>query len=324
MLLRRDETATVQIWTEVFAEEISTSACLREHVSRLRKGLARAGLRVRASPERTRTARGSTIRLTEIEAVGSGPRRQAGQYRVAVTADGRICYHIEGFAAVPASRQARREVKAAVSSFEVDRGTRRSSATPQTRAQILRAALPAEQARNHLVLLDLATALTALWPEEGQGWQLLGVANLLGNRSREALRAFDLALRSTSTGSGEEERLRRFALFTLVADANARLRQWPPAKNALEEARKIVPDHPGLFYAEACFQALRGEVDKAIDSLESAFRAWPARAAPPRIPVGLGSQVALARRDDRLRALRQEPRFEILLRRFEARARKAE
>ena len=148
----------------------------------------------------------------------------------------------------------------------------------------------------------------------------------MGERPKEALASFETALHGAASegGGAEEARLRRFGLYTLMADAHARLKQWSKAEADLSEAGKIVPDHPGLAYAKACIQAMHGALEKAMDSLEGSFRSWPARAAPPRIPHGLAKQVAIARVDARLKSLRREPRFEILLRRFEARARKAQ
>jgi tetratricopeptide (TPR) repeat protein len=325
VLVRRDLTARLHTWAEVFTSPASAEACLRRHLGRLRRRFSRGALRVRSAPVRQRRGQGGLVLWTsEREAQGTGPRRDAGKYLVAFAADGPVCYGYEGFAGVPASRAARREVRTAFETFDVDPAVRKNAPTSEVRGHLERVAAPAEQSGNGALLLDIGTAWAALWPGEARGWHLLGVAHLLAERPHEALGALQSALRASAGSSTEEDRLRRFGLWTLVADASARLKGWPKATDALEEARKLLPDHPGLAYTRGCVQAMRGEIDKAIDSLEASFRSWPAAAAPPRIPHGLGAQVAIARRDARLKNLRKEPRFEILLRRFEARARKAQ
>jgi tetratricopeptide (TPR) repeat protein len=242
---------------------------------------------------------------------------------LAFAADGPVCHGFEGFTSVPASPAARREVRAASRTFDVDPAVRRKAANPELRERLAQAAAVAQRTLGAGALVDTATALASLWPAEADGWQLLAIGKFLGGSADEALVLLDKAL-SFPGGAGDDDRMRRLALWTLSAEAHGRRKQWPSALGALEEARKILPDHPGLAYAEGCVQALQGKTEKAIDFLEASLRSWPARAAPPRIPHGLSEKVAFARRDPCFRALRQEPRFEVLLRRFEARARKAQ
>jgi tetratricopeptide (TPR) repeat protein len=324
-LVRRDGTARIEVWVDLYTQAMSGETCLRRHLSWLQRRFARASLKVRSAPVHIRsTSGGLRVHHTEREALGPGPRRHAGRYLLAFAADGRLCHGFQAFAAVPASRAARREVRRAFQTFDVDPAVRGKARTEEVRLRVRRLALGAEKSGNPILLLDASTALAGLWPEDALGWQLLGTALLAVDRPADALHSFDLARRGRIEGGPEEGRLRRFGLWTLTADAYARMRKWPEADGALDEARKILPDHPGLAYAQGCLHALRGRVERAIDSLEASFRSWPTRPAPPRIPHGLGVQVALARRDARLASLRREPRFEVLLRRFEARARKGQ
>lgn len=329
-LARRDGTAHVVLWVDVDdrAAAADAASCMRDYVRRLDARLRRAGLRVTKRGESKRPGRyGLEILTTEREATGAGPRRQAGRYQLAFAADGHLCFGFEGFASVPASKAARAEVRGAYRSFDVDPTTRRRAATAETKQKIIAAAGVAATTSMPIVgvtvLLDTGTSLAALWPGEAIGWRLLGVGLLQANQPGAALRAFDRALSRPDDAAGEEAKMRRFMLHTMIADANAQLKKWEAAEKALGAARAVVPDHPQVKYVEASFLARRGQAEKAIDALEASLRAWPIQASPPRFVHGLAAQVRMARADPRLGTLRQEPGFEILLRRFEARARKA-
>jgi tetratricopeptide (TPR) repeat protein len=323
-IVRRDGTAQIRVWTQVFPGPQSPQGCLSRHLSALRRRLERSGLKTQASPPTAGTGRaGLSLLRAEVSAAGLGPRREAGRYLLAFAADGLLCHGFEGFLSVPAPSAARREVQAASQTFDVDPAVREKAVSVELRERVARAAAVAQRSSSAGALVDAATALAALWPAEADGWQLLAIGQFLGGSVDEALALVDKALSFAGDG-GDEDRMRRLALWTLSAQAHGRRKEWPSARAALEEARKVFPDHPALAYAEGCFQALQGKTEKAIDLLEASLRSWPARAAPPRIPHGLAEQVAFARRDPCLRALREEPRFEVLLRRFEARARKAQ
>lgn len=325
-VIRRDHTTRLRIWVDLRPESRRASArhCLREYLGNLHRHFARARLGVRArSIRRRRGAHGVTLLTTERLAQGSGPRRYAGHYLIAFAAVGQLCYGFEGVATRPASRQGRREVEAAYRSFDVDPTVLRKAGSKDVRANLTRIASAARARRNTAILMDTATALAAIWPRDALGWHLLGFGYLLRDRPSLALAALRKARQGDPPADPEAARLHRFGIWTLMADAYARESRWVDAYAAIEQARRILPDHPGLAYAEACVNAMRGRKEKAMDLIEESFRAWPPRAVPPRISHGLLVQVALARRDIRLRSLRGEPRFEVLMRRFEARARKA-
>ena len=321
-LLRQDSTARLQLWVDLQPDrpKADGATCLRDYLARLERRLRRTGLKVKGQATGTRGGRhGLTLHTAERDAIGSGPRRHAGRYLVAFAADGNLCYGFEGFAGQPASRVARAEVREAFTSFDVDGTARSHAATTANRRQILAAVSKPSPA----VLLDVGTSLASLFPGDASGWRMLGEAFMAGNRPAQAVRALERARAGREEGQGDEAKMSRFTLDTLIADGHARLKRWELAEKALDAARVYFADHPFLAYAEACLAAQQGGIDRALNKLESAFGAWPAKAAPPRLPHGLATQVALARRDSRLAALQKEPSFEILLRRFEARARKA-
>ncbi len=322
-LLRTDETARLQLWVDVNASgaKADGAACLAAHLKKLERRLRRNGTTIRGTEPRARPGRfGLTVNSAIRDASGKGPRRHAGRYFVAFVADQNLCHGFEGFAGAAASRKTRREVEEAFASFDVDGTTRTRATTEENHRQIQEAALGG----NPAVLLDAGTSLAALWPEEAAGWRILGEAFMSGNRPAEALRAIARARKGRDPAQGDELKMNRFSLEMLAADGYARQKKWTEAERVLDAGRALIPDHPYAAYAEACFWAQRGKVDRAMDKLEAALRAWPAKATPPRFPHGLRVQVALASRDSRLANLRKDPTFEILLRRFDARARKAD
>jgi non-specific serine/threonine protein kinase/serine/threonine-protein kinase len=126
--------------------------------------------------------------------------------------------------------------------------------------------------------------------------------------------AQDLAERGMSIFErvfGPESPMRASALYVLSAVHMAR-GEWSEADTLFDEAQQLTEaslgeDHPELFYAEACRQALRGRRDEAIQSLRQA------------LDHGFKRHVAVTHDPD-FDSLRGDPEFEAVVAEIKQRA----
>jgi serine/threonine protein kinase/tetratricopeptide (TPR) repeat protein len=141
----------------------------------------------------------------------------------------------------------------------------------------------------------------------------LGYVYYLQGRYKDAIREYERGLAFVSSSDHALKERTSIELNAKLGSAYHRLGQAEEAKRFFSRALKTFDnrvangaDDPFTRYYLACVYALRGETDRALDSLERVSQALPALTA------------ARARRDPDLDSLRGDPRFVALLSRGQA------